>query len=89
MKETHSDLLPGSCDVQEQGGWSESNSVQIDVVTTAEKLGDWRVAWMCCSISAGRCDRDWFSNVATAVSKAWFAGGFTGPNQRERVATLA
>ena len=59
----------------------------MDVVTAAEKLRDWRVAWMCCSINAGRCDRDWFSDVVTAVSKAWFAGGFSGPNCRERAAT--
>ena len=38
--ETHSDSLPDSCDVREQGGWSESNSVRMDVVTAAEKLGD-------------------------------------------------
>jgi hypothetical protein len=80
---THSDLLPGSCDEWEQGGWSESNLVWMDVVTAAEKLGDWRVAWMCCSISAGRCERNWFSDAVTAVSIAWFAGGFSGPNWRE------
>ena len=86
---THSDLLPGSCDVQEQGGWSESNSVWMDVVTAAEKLGDWRVTWMCCSISAGRFERDWFSNAVTAVSKACFAGRFSEPKRRDRASTSA
>ena len=87
--ETHSDSLPDSWGVREQGGWRESNSVRMDVVTAAEKLGDWRVAWMCCSISAGRLESDWFSDAVTAVSKAWFVGGFSGPNRRERAATSA
>ena len=44
---------------------------------------------MCCSISAGRCERDWLSNAVTAVSKACFAGRFSGPMQRDRAATSA
>ena len=40
LGETQSDLLPNSWAVQELGGWNESSSVQMDVVTAAEKLGD-------------------------------------------------
>ena len=89
LRGAHSDSLPDSWAVQELGGWNESSSVRMDVVTAAEKLGDWRVAWMCCSISAGRWERDWFSVSVTAVSSAWFAGGLSGPRRRERAATSA
>ena len=40
VRGTHSDLLPDSWAVQELGGWNERSSVQMDVVTAAEKLGD-------------------------------------------------
>ena len=66
----HSDLLPDSWAVQEQGGWSESSSVQSDVATMSERLEDWRVPWVCCSMSAGKCERNWFSVTVTAMTHA-------------------
>ena len=59
------------------------------VVTVAEKLGDWRVAWMCSSISAGICERDWFSKAVTAARIASFGDGLLVPNLRVRAATSA
>ena len=59
------------------------------VVTAAEKLGDWRVAWMCCSISADSCERDWFSESVTAERIASFGDGLLGPSLRVRAATSA
>ena len=47
------------------------------------------MAWMCCSISAGKWERDWFSVSVIAVSSAWFAGGLSGTRCRERAATSA
>ena len=84
---THSDMLPNSWALQELGGWNERSSVWIDVVTAAEKLGDWRVAWMCCSISAGKWERDWFNVSVTEVSSTWFKGGLSGLIGRERAAS--
>ena len=89
LRGTHPDLPPQSWAVQELGGWIESCSVPLDVMTAAEKLGDGRVAWVCCSIYAGRWKRDWFSVSVTAVSSAWFAGGLSGPSRRERAGASA
>ena len=44
---------------------------------------------MCCSVNAGRWERDWFSVSVTAESSAWFAGGLSGSRLRERAATSA
>ena len=61
----------------------------MEVVTPVEKLGDCRLAWMCCSISAGRWEMDWFSVSVTAVGSAWFAGGrLSIPTCRVRAAIL-
>lgn len=54
MRETHSDLLPDSWAEKVLCGWSKSSSVPIDVVTVAEKMGDWRAAWMRCSLRTCR-----------------------------------
>ena len=36
---------------------------------------------MCCSINAGRWERDWFSISVTAVRSALFADGLSGPRR--------
>ena len=59
------------------------------VVTAAEKLGDWRVTWMCCSNSAGSFERDWFSKAVTAERIASFGDGLLGPSLGVRAATSA
>ena len=59
------------------------------VVTAAEKLGDSMVAWMCCSISAGSLERDWFSKSVTAERITSFCDGLLEPSLRVRAATSA
>ena len=44
---------------------------------------------MCCSINAGRWERDWFSISVIAVRSALFVDGLSGPRRRERAATFA
>ena len=44
---------------------------------------------MCCSISAGSCERDWFSKAVTAERIASFGDGLLVPNLRVRAATSA
>ena len=79
LRGTHSDSLPDSWAVQELDGWSESRSLQMDVVTAAEKVRYWRVACMCSSFSTGKWEGDWFSVSEIAISGVWFAGGLSGP----------
>ena len=44
---------------------------------------------MCCSISAGSCERNWFSKPVTAERIASFGDGLLGPSLRVRAATSA